>query len=661
MLHDTIEDTRFTPHDIQKEFGKKTLELVEGVTKLNKFGNQSNDVAQASNLKKLLLAVSKDIRVLIVRLADRLHNMRTLSSIPSPEKRYRIALETMEIYAPLAERIGMQLMKNELQDIAFAELKPELSKSIGRRLDFLKTKGKDTVKFVLKVLNDLLRSYGSCAIITGREKTPYSIWKKVERKAVNFDAISDIFAFRIITSDIIECYRILGIVHSNYHVIANGFEDYISNPKTNGYQSLHTLVIGPDKKPIEIQIRTKQMHEVAEIGIASHWAYKQGETPDMSSITQYKWLHKVISVLENSSSAEDVLENAKLEMYYEQVFCFTPKGHIMALPKGATPIDFAFAVHSDVGLTCIGARINGTISSLNTILENGDQIEILRSDFPSVLPSWYHSAVTGKAKSKIKKFFSNIQKEEFIRSGKILLNNALLSIDKSLNPDDMLDIATRAYGKTTDSLLLSIGDGRTNPKAIAHTIFPNKVNRLTQKLNPVSFIKRSKKQNQTNQMVTVDGAVDGITFHLSKCCYPLPGEKIVGIISSDDKTMMHIHTVGCHSLHNADDNRMIELCWKGGNANGFYTTQIYLSIINESGTLSTATKIISDFGVNILDIKTAGRSLRSFDVLLELEVKGVQQVHTLISALKISDSIHTAYRASDNDHSGLKMIGDWHN
>ncbi|MEP6148097.1 MAG: RelA/SpoT family protein, partial [Nisaea sp.] len=357
LLHDTIEDTDATPEDIKRLFGEDILRLVDGVTKLTRIELQSDRTKQAENFRKLVLAMSEDIRVLLVKLADRVHNMRTLHFIESPDKRRRIAAETMDIYAPLAERIGIQAMRDELEDLAFAELNPDARTSIMTRLDYLYDEGSDTVDRVIDELRETAATVEIVPEISGRRKSPYSVWLKMQRKDVGFEQLSDIMAFRLVVENAGECYQLLGALHGKYPVIPGRFKDYISTPKPNGYQSLHTGIIGPLKKRIEIQIRTREMHEVAELGVAAHWVYKEDPTYSREG-KKYRWIRELLEILEHASGPEEFLEHTKLEMYQDQVFCFTPKGDLISLPRGATPVDFAYAVHSEVGDRCVGARIN---------------------------------------------------------------------------------------------------------------------------------------------------------------------------------------------------------------------------------------------------------------------------------------------------------------
>ena len=395
LLHDTVEDTLASLDEIENHFGSPVARLVDGVTKLSQLELQSDQTKYAENFRKFVLAMSKDIRVLLVKLADRLHNMRTLSFIENGDKRRRIANETMDIYAPLAERIGLQMIKEELEDLAFAEINMDARNSVQARLDFLRAKAGDVVPRILAALREMLAGHRLRAVVEGREKRLYSIWRKMEIKNIAFEQLSDIVAFRIIVDSEADCYRALGFVHGAYPMVPGKFKDYISTPKPNGYRSLHTSVMGPESQRIEIQIRTREMHEEAELGVAAHWAFKQTEAG--SDGKQYRWLRELLDILDNAAGPEDFLEHTKLEMFRDQVFCFTPHGDLINLPRDATPVDFAYAVHSEVGDTCVGAKINGRSTPLRTELENGDQVEIITSGAQTPSPSWENFVVTGKA------------------------------------------------------------------------------------------------------------------------------------------------------------------------------------------------------------------------------------------------------------------------
>ena len=456
LLHDTLEDTELTSDDISREFSPEIARLVEGVTKLTKLEFQPDQVRQAENFRKLLLAISDDIRVLLVKLADRLHNMRTIDFIKSDERRVRIALETSEIYGPLAERIGMQEVKLELQDTAFKVLHPDIRASIIRRLEEINSDGEKLIKSVVHEIENTLKEGGLKAKTFGRQKTPYSIWMKMKHKNVSFDQLSDLIAFRIIVDTKAECYQALGIVHSAYKAVPESFQDFISTPKSNGYESLHTIVVGPMQKRIEIQIRTKEMHDIAELGLAAHWRYKQHYQADGA---QYQWIRELLSILEHTSDPEEFLQNAKLAMYYHQVFCFTPKGTIIALPKGATPIDFAYAVHSEIGHHCVGSKVNGRIVPLKTELENGDQVEIMTSKNQTPSPSWEQIVITGKARSEIRKFIHSQEINQYVSLGNAILERAL----KAENITDIvpaLEKATKALHKNNiEDVYLAVGEG----------------------------------------------------------------------------------------------------------------------------------------------------------------------------------------------------------
>ncbi|HCP00760.1 MAG TPA: bifunctional (p)ppGpp synthetase/guanosine-3',5'-bis(diphosphate) 3'-pyrophosphohydrolase, partial [Rhodospirillaceae bacterium] len=408
LLHDTIEDTDATIEEITELFGGEVAQLVEGVTKLTQLELQSDRAKQAENFRKLLLAMSRDIRVLLVKLADRLHNMRTLEHVGSEERRLRIARETMDIYAPLAERIGMHDIKDELEDRAFRELNGEARVSISRRLGFLRAEGENVVENVVTELRGVFSNAGIEPDIAGREKSPYSIWRKMQRQQTSIEQLSDIIAFRVILSTVPECYAALGVVHSRYRVVPGRFKDYISTPKPNGYRSLHTSVLGVADQRIEIQIRTREMHDVAERGVAAHWIYKDvGSGPGSSSVQeesrQYRWLQELLEILENASAPEDFLAHTRLEMFSDQVFCFSPRGDVYSLPRGATPIDFAYAVHTEIGDRTVGAKINGRNLPLRTALQNGDQVEILTSTNQTPSPDWEKLVMTGKARARIRR------------------------------------------------------------------------------------------------------------------------------------------------------------------------------------------------------------------------------------------------------------------
>lgn len=644
ILHDTIEDTEVTIEDIEKNFGIEVAKLVDGVTKLAKIEYQPEHVKQAENFRKLLLAISEDIRVLLVKLADRLHNMRTIKHVRKPEKRMRISHETMEIYSPLAERIGIHKFKNELQDLAFAEMHPEIRKSILNRLEFLRKEGGfSLVDSVVTEIKKTLLDVGIKAEVDGREKSPCSIWRKMERKSVAFEQLADIIAFRIIVKDVAECYAALGAIHTAYHMIPGGFKDYISTPKANGYQSLHTIVMGPGQRIIEVQIRTQDMHEIAELGVAAHWSYKQ----DAKGVegTQYRWIRELLEILDNASNAEEFLENTKLEMYYDQVFCFTPKGDLIALPRGATPVDFAFAVHTNVGLSCIGARINGRIVPLKTVLENGDQVEIMRAKHPVPSPTWEKFVVTGKARAEIRKFIRSKQRDEYLNLGRAMLVKSLQQIGKDFNEKALTPLIDEFKRDNIEDIIVGVGEGIINRNEVIKALYPDEKISDKKSKNPLSLLRfKSKKvEEQVPKSLPLKGLIPGMAIHFAGCCHPLPGDRIVGIINTGKG--ITIHTADCEMLENfsSTPERWIDVSWEGV-GDEHYVGRLKITLSNELGSLASVTQNIASLGANITNIKVIGRSLDFFEIIVDTEVKGLQQLTNLIISLRSLNCVHSVER-----------------
>src|SRR5215469_13851519 len=471
LLHDTVEDTIATLDDIARVFGPEIARLVDGVTKLSRIELQSDQTKQAENFRKLVLAMSEDIRVLLVKLADRLHNMQTLRFIKSDERRRRIARETMDIYAPLAERLGMHRMEDQLEDLAFIELHPDARASILARLDFLRDKGAAVVPRIISELEAKLTEGGlSGAAVSGREKSSYSIWRKMQRKNVAFEQLSDVMAFRVLVNDTADCYHALGVIHSSYHVVPGRFKDYISTPKPNNYRSLHTGVIGPEQQRIEVQIRTREMHEIAELGVAAHWTYKQGA--GKTEGPQYRWLRELLEILDHASGPEEFLEHTKLEMFQDQVFAFTPKGDLIALPRGATPVDFAYAVHSEVGDTCVGAKINSRMVPLRTQLGNGDQVEIITSKAQTPSPTWERFVVTGKARARIRRFIRTQQRAQYLDLGRAIVQKAFRQEGQEFSERPLEAVLRSFNSATVEDLYVAVGEGLATGREVVHAIYP---------------------------------------------------------------------------------------------------------------------------------------------------------------------------------------------
>jgi GTP diphosphokinase / guanosine-3',5'-bis(diphosphate) 3'-diphosphatase len=641
LLHDTVEDTNVTSEDISNEFGESVAKLVDGVTKLAKIKFQPDRIRQAENFRKLLVAMSEDIRVLMVKLADRLHNMRTISFVPI-EKRIRIAHETMEIYAPLAERIGMQKIKNELQDCAFAVLHPEERESIINRLKYLHQDGGFMVDKIESHVKKTLHDVDITAVVYGREKTPCSIWQKMRMKNISFDQLSDIIAFRVIVDDIIDCYQVLGIFHAAYHMVPGSFKDYISTPKENGYRSLHTVLVGPEKHRVEIQIRTHEMNEVNDWGVAAHWSYKQNKNYSTEG-KQYRWIRELLRILE-SSNPEEFLEHTKLEMYEDQVFCFTKNGDIIPLPRGSTPVDFAYALHSDIGRSCVGAKINSRIVPLKTKLENGDQVEIIKSDSQVPSLAWEKFVVTGKAKSEIKRFIRGQQRKEYINLGKSILIKYMQKEGIISNPEEcdssIGNILQIFKKKHADDLYAAVGEGTISREEIGKSL--QEGNKTTSKIKRrFSFFKFKIKKDE--KPIAIKGMIPGMALNYASCCYPIPGDHIIGIV--EEGVGVNVHTSDCAAIEHISNNsqKLIDISW-GKDTKDTYLSKIKMILVNQPGSLAAVTNIISKNNINITNIKISSRSTDFFEVQIDLEVYGANHLKNIIAALRAQDCTHSVER-----------------
>ena len=648
LLHDTIEDTEATLEDINKQFGEEVGRLVDGVTKLTRIELQSDHAKQAENFRKLLLAMSDDIRVLLVKLADRLHNMRTLHHIPKEEKRRRIGLETLEIYAPLAERIGMQEMKNELEDLAFAETNAEARSSIKKRLDFLRSEGGDLVERIQNELSETLSDAGLKVEIKGREKLPYSIWRKMQHKDVAFEQLSDIMAFRILVENVEECYHALGVIHSVYRVVPGRFKDYISTAKPNGYRSLHTGVLGPEQHRIEIQIRTHEMHDIAENGVAAHWTYKQkaGKTEGR----QYRWLRELLDILEHAASPDEFLENTKLEMYQDQVFCFTPRGDLINMPQGATPVDFAYAVHSEVGDRCVGAKVNGRMIPLRKELRNGDQVEILTSKVQTPSPTWERFVVTGKARARIRRFVHLQEREQYLQLGRAILQRAFREEGYEFTEKALKAVHKTFKQGTPDDLTSQVGAGHIAARDVVEAVFPGTKKQRDQKVVPIGKAKTRKgkggKKQNDDSAIPIKGLIPGMAMHYAGCCHPLPGDRIVGIITTGKGVT--IHTIDCDTLESYADTpeRWLDVSWhQQTETPDIYVGRVHLTVMNEPGVLGTLSMVIGKNDGNISNLKITNRSQEFYDLLIDIEVHDLRHLTEIIAALRATPAINLVERA----------------
>ena len=645
LLHDTIEDTEATLEEVEGLFGKEIAGLVDGVTKLTQLELQSTRTKQAENLRKLIVAMSDDIRVLLVKLADRLHNMQTLHFVKKPEKRKRIAEETLEIYTPLAERIGLTRIKDELQDLAFSELHPDSRQAIIDRLKHLREEETDLVDEIRDSLDKNLKAANVEAQISGREKKPYSIWSKMKKKNVGFEQLSDIMAFRVIADSLACCYQSLGVIHSHYPVVPGRFKDYISTPKPNGYKSLHTTVIGPQQQKIEVQIRTQDMHDFAELGVAAHWLYKQRDKSQNTEGRQYQWLRELLEIIENAENPEEFLEHTKMNMFQDQVFCFTPGGDLISLPRGATPVDFAYAIHSKVGDTCTGAKINGRIVPLKTVLENGDQIEVITDKNKQPSPDWEKFVITGKAKSRIRRFVRLQKRHEYEELGRQILQNFFRKNGKGVNERKLESLLDRYNYAVVEDIYANIGEGSLAPKDIFNQVHPDFHKRETPTEEElIENVASNTPQATKVGGVSINGLIPGMAVHFAKCCHPLPGDDIVGIITTGRGVT--IHTTECTTLETLKDQpeRWIDVSWGGAQEQAAFVGRLHLIIDNVVGSIGSFTTIVGQNEGDIQNMKIVNRTANFFEIILDLKVASVDKLEQNIAALRASSKIREVKR-----------------
>jgi GTP pyrophosphokinase len=648
LLHDVVEDTEVTLDEIETEFGEEIAKLVDGVTKLGKIESIPSNERVAENFRKLALAMSEDIRVLLVKLADRVHNMRTLFYVPSREKKVRKAQESLDIYAPLAGRLGLNKIKDELQELAFEIIDSENHKYIVDRLNELREKNKNLIDKIIEDLESLLKSENIDCTLSGREKKPYSIWMKMRKQNVGFHNLHDIMAFRIVTKDVGECYRILGVINSTFNMIPGTFRDYISTPKENGYQSLHMAILGPFNKKIEIQIRDHRMHEISELGVAAHWRYKEkGKTSDKTKYEneQYRWIRDLINLFENSESATEVLKNHKLQMHKNEVFSFTPNGDIFNLPAGSTVIDFAYAVHSQVGNNCISAKVNGMIVPLRQKLENGDQVEIITSKKTKPSPNWLQFAVTSKARSSIKNFIRSEKFEEYSSLGRAILNKFFASKNLELNDKILGKILPIFHKKTVADLCVKIAEGIISRQDVLKATYPEFQEEIKQSKITKQF---SEKRKNSNYSLPIEGLVAGMAMHYGGCCNPIPGDPIVGVINTG--TGVTIHSQTCRNLKNIvlTPQRVLDVCWKSDEKLGdeLYACRVRVVVENKLGSLADISSLLAKKKINITNIKTTNRSADFFELMIDIEIKSVDQLEQILSVLRTSKKIADVERVT---------------
>ena len=627
LLHDTVEDTLATIEDIEKNFGDEVARLVDGVTKLSKIETLTENERAAENLRKFFLAMSEDLRVLLVKLADRLHNMRTLHFIRSKDKRRRIARETMDIYAPLAERVGMYEYMREMQLLAFEQLEPEAYATITGRLAQIRSQEGGQVDAIALAIKQALAEAGLKVEVSGREKHPYSIWRKMAERHVSFEQITDIMAFRVITNNDADCYRALGVLHTTWQMIPGRFKDYISTPKSNGYRSLHTALIYENSMRMEVQIRTREMHRLNEFGLAAHWAYKQsGTKPD----GQVGWLRDLIEIVDASHDAEELLEHTKLAIYQDRIFAFTPKGALFQLPKGATPVDFAFAVHTDLGAKAVGAKINGRHMPLRTPLNNGDVVEIIKSDNSGPQLSWLGFVVTGKARAAIRRAVRQKERSEVVAIGRKLFEEICERLPSKIGKKAIDAAVERLKLEREEDLMVAIGSAKLDDREVMEALVPGSTSALP---DPDSWPRQER-------AISIKGLTAGMAFQLAECCHPVPGDRIVGLRRPGKG--VEVHAIDCLTLANGVDADWLDLSW--GERSQGAVGRLRAVLYHRPGTLAEMATIFAQNHANVVNLVLAQHDdpFHTYDV--DLEVKDLVHLTRILSALRASDAVAEADR-----------------
>ncbi len=649
LLHDVVEDTPATRDDIAELFGEEIAELVMGVTKLSRLEFQSEHTRQAENMRKFILAISRDVRVLLVKLADRLHNMRTLEYV-SPNKRERIARETLDVYARLARSIGCHRFASELEELSFEHLNPTARDAIVRRLETMKTEQKQAVAHVSGAIVERLEKAGVSATVVGREKTPYSIWRKLQRKSVGFSQLSDIYGFRVIVEHEEDCYAALGVIHRAWPAVPERFKDFISMPKRNNYRSLHTTVMGPKGSRIEMQIRTEAMDRVAEDGVAAHWRYKNkayGFDADAARAEggrdPLQNLRHLVQVIESGGAdIDDLIENAKLEMFQDHVFVFSPKGQLISLPRGAMPLDFAYAVHSDVGDTAIGIKINGEMRPMRTPLQNGDVVEVIRGAKPDIPPDWRSLTVTGRARSAIRRHIRQTERDEFVRLGKASVEQAFARAGKALAELSLRPALERFSLQGEEELYEAAGRGRIFPSKILDALFPG----MSETERQAAAARTRIEDGRAGRLfIRGGGLTPGVSVHFAPCCSPVPGDRIVGILQPD--LGLTVHTIDCERLAEFEDQEELwrDLHWSPeAERNGLASARVRATARNAPGVLGQACTIIGEAGGNILNLKMSHRHSDFFDVDFDIEVVDARHLTHISAALRACPSVESVDR-----------------
>lgn len=647
FLHDILEDTETKPEVIKEMFGDDVLNLVQGVTKLGKLKFKSKEERQAENFRRLFIAMANDIRIIFLKLADRLHNMRTLNYM-TEEKQKKIARETLDIFAPLANRLGIYKIKAELEDLSLRYLEPDKYYEIAQLVAQTKADRELTVNMLIDKISKDVQKSGINAQITGRAKHYYSIYAKMKRQNITFNDLYDITAVRVIVDSVRECYEVLGLIHSQFKPIPGRFKDYIAMPKGNMYQSLHTSVIGPRSKPLEVQIRTWEMHQVAEYGVAAHWRYKEkgSQKADNASDLKFSWMHKMVEYERDTKNAEDYVKSVKLDLFSDQVFAFTPNGDVLDLPKDATPVDFSYRIHSDVGHKTVGALINGRIVPLNTKIQNGDIVEILTSKTPAPRLDWLTFVVTKQASQKIRQWFKKNNREEHVKLGKTNLEHELTKavFDEYIKNGEFETVAKSMNYQSAEDLFAAVGYGETTTNKVL-----NKLKKPAEK-NPEDSFHQSNRKGSKKDII----GLEGLMYSFAMCCSPIPGEPIVGVVTRSKG--VSVHRADCKTLETIPHERLMDIKWAGINTNKTYNTTIRIETAEKMGLLKDVVSAISDNNTNIVNanIKTKnhvgiieiGLELDNIDTLKKViaciqslpDVYSVKRIQTSSSLLKKSNS-----------------------
>jgi GTP diphosphokinase / guanosine-3',5'-bis(diphosphate) 3'-diphosphatase len=653
LLHDTIEDTEATRAEIDQIFGPEIGALVEGLTKLKRLELVSREAKQAENLRKLLLAISDDVRVLLVKLADRLHNMRTLEFVP-PESRKRIAEETLDIYAPLAGRMGMQEMREELEDLSFRTLDPEAHAVVKQRLDALAERNRNLIGEIETQLTTNLRKNGLTAKVYGRRKRPFSIWTKMERKSIGFEQLSDIFAFRVIVNDVEACYRALGIVHTTWPVVPGRFKDYISTPKQNDYRSIHTTVIGPGNQRVELQIRTEEMHRIAEFGIAAHAFYKEGvESPTellKRESNAFAWLRSTVAILSEGANPEEFLEHTKLELFHDQVFCFTPKGKLIALPRHANVIDFAYAVHTDVGNSAVGCKINGKFSPLSSELQNGDEVEVLTSEAQSAPPSaWESLARTGKARAAIRRATRTAVRDQYAGLGRRIVERLFERAKLDYADDKLKGALPRLARNSIDDVMAAVGRGEMKASNVARAMYPDyKEERGARYGAKKGFALKSPSDPHRNpSAIPIRGINSELPVKFAPNGGAVPGDRIVGIVTPGEG--ITIYPIQSPALKDFEEQpeRWLDVRWDVDDTTPQrFPARILVQNVNEPGSLAQVATVIAEHDGNIDNISMHRRSPDFTELTIDLEVYDLKHLSAIIAQLRAKSVVARVERVN---------------